>query len=256
MSDHSPEALKARVSKLAKLMAENEQLSDFLTRIEQRRQELGFSERRTAVEARLSPSQIRTMRRQWREGKQRGVSARTVVSLAQALHTTPEWLISGTGPEDVIAKARRGPGATAGLHLVGAVGAGLWLEAGSENNQTQLAQAPADPRFPPEYQSAYEVRGTSIDRLARPGDFLIVLDRKAAGVSLRSGDIVMVTQTKNGLRETTARRFRTRMSAPGCELSFESNDPKHNVGIWLPNQESTESLSLGGIVVGVYRPLA
>jgi hypothetical protein len=118
------------------------------------------------------------------------------------------------------------------------------------------APAPADPRFPPEYQSAYEVRGSSIDRLARPGDFLIVLDRKAAGLPLRAGDIVIVTQMKNGLRETTARRFRTRMSAPGCELTFESNDPKHNVGIWLPNQESTQSLSLGGIVVGAYRPLA
>ena len=105
MSDQSAEVLKARVSKFAKLMAENDQLSDFLKRIEQRRQELGFSERRTAVEARLSPSQIRTMRRQWREGKQRGVSVRTVAGLAQALQTTPEWLISGTGPEEVIAES-------------------------------------------------------------------------------------------------------------------------------------------------------
>jgi hypothetical protein len=125
-------------------------------------------------------------------------------------------------------------------------GAGLRHEAASENNETQLAPAAADPRFPPEYQSAYEVRGTSTDRLARPGDFLIVLDRKAAGLPLRSGDIVIVAQMKNGLRETTARRFRTKMNVPGCELTFESNDPKYNVGIWLPNQESTESLSLMG----------
>ena len=79
------------VSELAKLKGEAERLSDFLNRIEQRRLQLGFSERRAAVEAGLSPSQIRTMRRQWREGKQRGVSVRTVASLARALHTTPEW---------------------------------------------------------------------------------------------------------------------------------------------------------------------
>jgi SOS-response transcriptional repressor LexA len=250
-----PADVKAKVlSELAKLNAER--LSDFLNRIEQRRQQLGYSERRAAVKAGLSPSQIRTMRRQWRLGKQRGASVRTVSGLAQALQTTPEWLISGTGPEEVLAKAQRGPAASPGLRLVGAVGAGLWQAAAFENNETQLAPAPADPRFPPEYQSAYEVRGTSIDRLARPGDFLIVLDRKAAGLPLRSGDIVIVTLTKDGLRETTARRFRTRASAPRCELTFESNDPKHNVGIWLPDQESTESLSLGGIVVGVYRPLA
>ena len=114
MSDQSPEALKARVSKLAKLMAENDQLSDFLKRIEQRRQELGISERRAAVDARLSPSQIRTMRRQWRESKQRGVSIRTVAGLAHALRTTPEWLISGIGPEKTIAEAQQGPGLSPG----------------------------------------------------------------------------------------------------------------------------------------------
>jgi transcriptional regulator with XRE-family HTH domain len=256
VSDQLADVKGKVVSEFAKLKGDAERLSDFLNRIDRRRQHLGFSERRAAVEAGLSPSQIRTMRRQWRQGKQRGASVRTVAGLAQALQTTPEWLISGTGPEEVIAEAQRGPAATPALRLVSAVGAGLWQEAASENNETQLAPAPADPRFPPEYQSAYEIHGTSIDRLARPGDFLIVLDRKAAGLPLRSGDIVIVTQMKNGLRETTARRFRTRMSAPGCELTFESNDPKHNVGIWLPNQESTQSLSLGGIVVGAYRPLA
>jgi transcriptional regulator with XRE-family HTH domain len=243
-------------AKVLSELAKHERLSDFLNRIEQRRQQLGYSERRAAVKAGLSPSQIRTMRRQWRLGKQRGASVRTVAGLAQALQTTPEWLISGTGPEQVLAEAQRGPAALPGLRLMGAVGAGLWQAAAFESNETQLAPAPADPRFPPEYQSAYEVRGTSIDRLARPGDFLIVLDRKAAGLPLRSGDIVIVTRTKNGLRETTARRLRTRMSAPGCELTFESHDPQHNVGIWLPDQESTDSLSLGGIVVGAYRPLA
>jgi transcriptional regulator with XRE-family HTH domain len=223
-----PTDVKARaLSELAKLNAER--LSDFFNRIEQRRQQLGYSERRAAVKAGLSPSQIRTMRRQWRLGKQRSASVRTVAGLAQALQTTPEWLISGTGPEQVIAEARRGPAAPPGLRLMGAVGAGLWQAA---------------------------ARGTSIDRLAQPGDFLIVLDRKAAGLPLRSGDIVIVTLTKDGLRETTARRFTTRTSAPRCELTFESKDPKHNVAIWLPGPESTESLSLGGIVVGVYRPLA
>src|ERR1700731_4731084 len=158
MSDLSAEVMKARI-RIAKVEAQHDLLSDLLNRIEQRRQQLGLSERRTAIKARLSPSQIRTMRRQWREGKQRGVTTRPVVSLAQALHTTPEWLISGTGPEEVIAKGQQGPGATAGLRLVGAVGAGLWLESASENNDAQLTAVPVDPRFPAEYQSAYEVRG-------------------------------------------------------------------------------------------------
>jgi transcriptional regulator with XRE-family HTH domain len=107
VSDQPADVKGKVVSELAKLKGDAERLSDFLNRIEQRRQQLGFSERRAAVEAGLSPSQIRTMWRQWRQGKQRGASARTVAGLAQALQTTPEWLISGTGPEEVIAEPRR-----------------------------------------------------------------------------------------------------------------------------------------------------
>ena len=249
-----------RLDRLRKLAAENDQLFAFLERIELRRRELGLSERRTAMEARLSPSQIRTMRRQIHEGKQRGVSNRAIGGLAEALRTTPEWLILGTGPKELenedVSEGPKVGKATASLPLVGAVGAGLWLEAASEYDKTRLATAAADPRYPAEHQSAYEVRGTSIDLIARPGDFLIVFDRVAAGASLRSGDIVIVTQIKKGLREITARRFRTRTTAPGCELTFESADPKYNFGVWLPRQDSTESYTLSGIVVGVYRPLA
>jgi SOS-response transcriptional repressor LexA len=240
---------------VAKPKEDAERLSEFINRIDQRRQQLGLSQRAAAVKAGLSPSQIRTMRRQHQEGKQRGVSVRTVAHLAQALRTTPEWLISGTGQEEVAAEAPHSTASATGLHLAGAVGAGLWLEATSEN-RAQLVPVPADPRYPAQYQSAYEVRGTSTDRFARPGDFLIVVDRKAAGLPLRSGDIVIVARTKDDLREITARRFNvTRMCAPGCELSFESTDPHHNVGIQLPNQESSGPFTLGGIVVAVYRPL-
>jgi SOS-response transcriptional repressor LexA len=200
----------------------------------------------------LSPSQIRTMRRQWREGKQRGVSARTVVSLAEALQTTPEWLISGTGPEEVIAEAQPGPAGTAGLRLVGAVGAGLWLEAASENNDALPIAVPPDPRYPADYQTAYKVYGMSTDRFARPGDYLIVVDRAATGLPVRSGDIVIVTRKRDGLREVTARRFQG--TAPSCELRFESTDPRYGSPILIRDPDQAD-LTLGGIVVGVYRPL-
>jgi SOS-response transcriptional repressor LexA len=254
MSGQPADLVKGKmVSQLAKLKGEAERLSDFLNRVEQRRQQLGFSERRAAVEAGLSPSQIRTMRRQWREGKQRGVSVRTVAGLARALHTTPGWLITGTDPEEVIAEALRGPGAIAGLRLVGAVGAGLWLEVASENSDAQFVRVPPDPRYPADYQSAYEVRGTSTDRFARPGDYLIVVDRAAASLPVRSGDIVIVTRDRDGLREVTARRFQG--SAPNCELRFDSTDPRYGGSPILMRDPETADITLGGIVVGVYRPL-
>ena len=108
-------------------------------------------------------------------------------------------------------------------------------------------------RYPAKYQSAYEVRGTSTDRFARPGDFLIVVDRAAAGLPLRSGDIVMVTRIKKGLREVTARRFQRNGS--DCEFHFESTDPRYNNWLVLPNDQGNDAVMLGGIAVAVYRPL-
>ena len=256
MSGQSTDLMKGKVVfQLAELKGAAERLSDFLNRIERRRQQLGFSERRAAVKAGLSPSQIRTMRRQWREGRQRGVSVRTIAGLAQALQTTPEWLISGTGTEEVVAKTQQGPGAAVCLRLPGAVGAGLWIEgAASENKDLQFAPVPPDPRYPAQYQTAYEVRGTSTDRFARPGDYLVVVDRAAAGLPVRSGDIVIVTRNKDGLREVTARRFHG--SPPNCELRFESTDPIYSGSpILMRDPETTADITLGDIVVGVYRPL-
>jgi phage repressor protein C with HTH and peptisase S24 domain len=257
VSDLSVDAVKARLARLAKLMAENDQLSGFLHRIEQRRQELGLSERKAAVVARLSPSQIRTMRRQMQEGKQRGVSIRTIGGLAQALQTTPEWLISGTGPKELTKEAvpekQQSPEAIAGMRLAGAAGAGLWQEAASENTDAQFVQVPAHLRYPTEYQSAYEVRGTSTNRFAQPGDYLIVVDRAAVGLPVRPGDLVIVTRSRDGLREVTARRFLG--SAPNCELRFESTDPRYAESSILMRDPDQAGLTLGGIVVAVYRPL-
>jgi SOS-response transcriptional repressor LexA len=230
-------------------------LGELLRRVDERRQELDLSERAVALKAGLSASQVRTMRRQHRERKQRGASLRTITKLARALEVTPEWLMSGAGQREVIRTEKDGETAN-GLRLAGTVAAGTWVEIGSDKGDGQRVSVPPDPRYPAHYQSAYEVRGTSTDRFARPGDFLIVVDRNATGLPLRSGDIIIVTQVKDDLREVTARRYRMPDSAPsGCALCFESDDPRYRQWIELPTVEGNERVMLGGIVVGVYRPL-
>ncbi len=70
------------------------------------------------------------MRRQYRAGLQHGVSISTIAKLAIALRTTPEWLTSGTGPDERIAETvYQSQIRTAALHLAGVVGAGVWTEA-------------------------------------------------------------------------------------------------------------------------------
>jgi hypothetical protein len=79
------------------------------------------------------------------------------------------------------------------------------------------------------------------------------------GLSTRPGDLVIVTRTKDGLQEVTARRFQ--QNGTDCVLVFDSADSRFNgpalpVRSLAPNdQRETENNVLGGIVIGVYRPL-
>jgi SOS-response transcriptional repressor LexA len=227
-------------------------LEAILARIDRRLQRQNLSARAACLRAGLSAGQIKTMRQQHRSGRQHGVSSRTIAQLAAALGTTPEWLTSGIGPEDATPAARR----QSGLPLAGIIAAGIWTEAApTEQEQQQESLVPADPRYSRNYQFAYEVRGSSVDRIARPGDFLIVVDRTAADLALRPGDIVVVTRNKNGMREMTARRLQA--STPNCELQFESNDPRYaGPSLQLRSEQGAAGdIHIGGIAIGVYRPL-
>jgi SOS-response transcriptional repressor LexA len=230
-------------------------LGETLRRIDQRLRELNTSERAAALAAGLSPGQIRTMRRQYAEGRQQAASIRTISGLAQALQTTPEWLLSGAGQEECAnSRDARDGRSVSNIRHAGTVAGGVWLESESSGDQSAVVQVPPDPRYPAECQSAYEVRGTSANRLAQPGEFLIVVDRSKMGLPLRSGDLVIVTSYKKRLREVTVRRYK--FGAQGHRFYFESNDPRYNVEVELPSIEGNDSFHLGGVAVGVYRPLS
>jgi hypothetical protein len=69
-----------------------------------------------------------------------------------------------------------------------------------------------------------------MDRIARPGDYLIVVDRSKLRLTLRSDDLVIVTQFKEGLREVTARRYGSAADYGGHLFAFESTDPRYTKG--------------------------
>jgi Peptidase S24-like len=233
-------------------------LGTILSRIDQRLVRENLSARAACLRAGLSAGQIKTMRRQHRMKLQHGASVRTLTRLAAALNTTPEWLTSGTGPEEQAPNnSRQSAGEGLALPLAGVVAAGVWTEVTSDKLDLQLSPVPPDPRYPPSWQCAYEVRGNSVDRIARPGDFLIVVDREKTGLSARPGDIIIVTRKKEGLQEVTARRFQK--GDTDCVLTFDSTDGRYNGAVLqlrsLRDQQEAAPDVLGGIAIGVYRPL-
>lgn len=73
---------------------------EILARIEKRMLALGLSRNAVGVQAGLTRDIIRSIERNAHEGRQRGVSSRTIEKLAPVLRTTPQWLLLGEGPED------------------------------------------------------------------------------------------------------------------------------------------------------------
>jgi SOS-response transcriptional repressor LexA len=200
-------------------------LGSVLARIDQRRHALVLSDRASSLAAGLSADALRNIRRQFREGDQSGLREETKRGLARALLTSVEWLMTGVGPEDYRAVAPPPRPRVQGLMVAGQVAAGRWLEAYAPDEPVGEAAIPFDPRYPVDWQYAFLVRGTSINRVASDGDFLICLDIARSREPARDGDIVVIERHRQGLHEVSARRI-TRTESH-TQLSYDSLDPKY-----------------------------
>lgn len=73
---------------------------EILGRIFKRMHALGLSRNAVGIQAGLTRDIVRSIERGIASGRQRGVSTSTIEKLAPVLRTTPQWLLSGEGPED------------------------------------------------------------------------------------------------------------------------------------------------------------
>lgn len=108
----------------------------------------------------------------------------------------------------------------------GEVGAGLWHEQEANDFEAEPSPFPPDPLYPAESQYDLIVRGNSINRFARDGERLRVVDLARASIDYSNDDLVIVQKKRDGghLIETTAKRIRVR--GPIIELWPDSDDPR------------------------------
>lgn len=108
----------------------------------------------------------------------------------------------------------------------GEVGAGLWHEQEANDFEAEPSPFPPDPLYPAESQYDLIVRGNSINRFARDGERLRVVDLARANIDYSNDDLVVVQKKRDGghLIETTAKRIRIR--GPIIELWPDSDDPR------------------------------
>lgn len=189
------------------------------------------------------------------ESRQNQFDAATALNYARAYGVNAGWLLTGEG-EMSARYPEPAPRASAmrlgeperrefndAIAVRGAVAAGVWLEerlVQERHEGTPLSIFPPDPGYPVESQHDYSVVGTSVDKLARPGDFLRCVDYALAGVEPQDGDIVVVERRGGaGLKELSVRRFQRLHD--GYELAWLSNDP-----LWQGAQRVVKGMTADG----------
>lgn len=145
----------------------------------------------------------------------------TLDKLADALGTTVVFLRTGL--------TDRKPLSSQAVPFRGKVAAGVWLELDQEFEPEDWLNFNPVPQFPEGAVYCLTVEGDSIDKIAPHGFLLVCVDLYESGVTIRDGDLVIVERSKQqgGLKETTAKRYRT--VSGGIELYPESSNPK-----WQP----------------------
>lgn len=150
-----------------------------------------------------------------------------------------EWLLTGRQSRTV-SQPRN---SVTLVPVSGIVRAGTWQEAEPGGLEVQH-YVPSALDTPAEWQYAYTVEGTSLNKIANPGDTLICLDLIKSATPIEDNDLVIVERLRFGgqMLERTAKRVRR--TTTGFELWPESNDPLYQEPIHLDggdeHDETTE----------------
>lgn len=205
-------------------------IRDVYERIEKRLDAVGLKESSAAKLAGLSDSAIRNIRRAVNEGKEVGVSSKTIEALAKVLDTTPTWLMDGSGPEeaDGASNLNLSLAPIGYVKVTGKVAANTWLMVDEMDfGYDDIGMVPSKDGYPPEWQFGLIVSGNCLNKIANDGDKLVCLDIIKSGYDVKENDLVIVERSRfNGQAiERTAKRIR--QTSDGWELWPESLDPAH-----------------------------
>lgn len=187
------------------------------------------------------------------------LSDRTYTLLANAIDVTVAELQGAQDDSALARKPRPGdPILPPTIETRGEVAAGVWLDLDVPMDPAELEQFPVsvDTSYPPSAQYGLIVRGTSMNRVAAPGDLLHCLDFTVAGIEPDTDDVVIVERRRlqEGQREVTAKRIKREGDI--VVLSPDSTEPR-----WKPIVLDTtqapdgEEVRVVALVLAVYKPL-
>ena len=150
-----------------------------------------------------------------------------------------EYLLTGKlGPAPSVEKT---PLAT--IPVIGIVRAGTWQEVDA-GDSGMFQVVPAAPGEPSEWQYAFTVEGTSLNRIAQPGSILVCLDYVKSRVEIQDSDLVIIERSRFGGQMIERTGKRVRKTTTGFELWPDSNDPAHQEPILLDGADGADEIRI------------
>jgi transcriptional regulator with XRE-family HTH domain len=140
--------------------------------------------------------------------------------------------------------------------VVGSIEAGAWRDPQMLDlaDKTAIGYVP-DTRYVGLKQFAWKVAGSSINRIASDGDYVITvrfidLEREPA-----DNDLVICERHKHGTVEYTAKRVR-RLPRGRVQLVPDSTDKRFQTPLWLSTDETDDvEVTATHLIIGVFRPV-
>lgn len=207
-----------------------------------RLERLGLSPRAASLKAGLNSHFVQNLL----SGKVQSVKTESLVKLADALETTPEYLIEGKHEGLDLLPFR-------GIIVRGSVQAGQWTEASDEAFEADpdsIEIAPVSP--PPGYERAnlfaLRVKGRSMDLVYPEGTIVIVCP--VSDTDIRDGDNVIVIRRRNGFTEATVKQVET--DGKKWTLHAKSSDKSFSKP-WVIEDNGDDSPEIVAVVIGSYR---
>jgi SOS-response transcriptional repressor LexA len=225
----------------------NDLKSDILRRIDEQLEKTGKAATAVSTDAGFNEGFIRDMRRK----KKLMPGIDKIAALATQLETTPEYLAFGVGSSEFVESV--------GMPVRGEVAAGLWHEVDGITDANAFESVPIalDPRYPKEAQYGLIVKGTSVNKVANPGDVLLCLDLALTGIDPRPGDMVIVERRRFQGREREVTAKRMRREGKLILLIPDSTDPAWQDATAINAKKPSEDIDVAviAIVSGVWRPI-
>lgn len=208
----------------------------------------------TSLAAGLTHSTVGEWIRETKGFKQKSPSFDSLAQVARVLNVSLDIFVEGDAAARIAETHGKLEAASARVApLVGLIQAGVWQEPGMLDFEEAI-EVPHSPH--PVYgalpQFAWRVVGSSMNRIARNGEYVIGVKLIDIGARPPENAPVVVERRRGSTYEYTAKRIR--YLPDGIQLVPDSEDERFQQPVWVSNHAGDdEEVEATHLIIGVYR---